>query len=141
LLTNTEGVTPILYPDNVKSSYYLYILKYNSSVFNNLPKMKFVKAMNAEGIPMLEGYPYPLYKQPVFKNKNFWAAKPPVNSLLASSAIDYNKCYDPESEKACECGLWFPNYLLHGTEKDLEDIVKAIDKIRENISELSGDLK
>ncbi|MEW6508552.1 MAG: DegT/DnrJ/EryC1/StrS family aminotransferase [Bacteroidota bacterium] len=128
LLSEIDGIEPIVYSDKIKSSYYLFVVKYNSEVFNNLPKEKFVKALNAEGITTLEGYPFPLYRQPLFKEKNFWAKE-----------IDYNKVYHPISEKACQTGFWFPNLVLHGNKEDTESIVEAIHKIKNNVSELLRD--
>jgi dTDP-4-amino-4,6-dideoxygalactose transaminase len=76
LLSGFDGVEPITYPKAAKSSYYLYVAKYQSEKFSNLPKSKFIEALNAEGIPAIIGYPFPLYKQPIFIEKNFWNRLP-----------------------------------------------------------------
>jgi dTDP-4-amino-4,6-dideoxygalactose transaminase len=139
LLSEIDGIEPIVYSDKIKSSYYLFVVKYNSEVFNNLPKEKFVKALNAEGITALEGYPFPLYRQPLFQEKNFWAKGCPGSCSFYEKEIDYNKVYHPISEKACKTGFWFPNLVLHGNKEDTESIVEAIRKIKNNVSELLKD--
>jgi dTDP-4-amino-4,6-dideoxygalactose transaminase len=123
-LKEIEGVEVLIPDDGVtRHAYHLYIFKYKSSYFNGLTKMDFVKAMNAEGIPLKPGYTVPLYRMPAI-----------VNSLKDDS---YEKLYLPETEKACrEEGVWFSQNVLLGTKEDIDDIVNAIIKIRENVNEI-----
>ncbi len=139
LLSEVDGIEPIVYPEEIQSSYYLYVLKYNKEAFNFLSKNKFVKALNKEGISTLEGYPFPLYRQPIFAEKNFWGNDCPVNCTFYKKDIDYSKTYNPVSEKACEIGFWFPNIVLHGNKEDTESIVEAINKIKKYSEELLGE--
>lgn len=139
LLSQIYGVEPIIYPDKIKSSYYLYVMKYKKEAFNNVPKRKFVEALNAEGITTLEGYPFPLYRQPMFIEKNFWKYGCPISCSVYNKDINYSKLSNPISEKACDIGFWFPNLVLHGNKKDIENIVEAIYKIQQNSDELKGD--
>ncbi len=141
ILSEIDGIEPIIYPDKVKSSYYLYVAKYQSEKFNNLPKNKFVDAMNAEGISTLLGYPFPLYNQPIFREKNFWNHGCPESCSAYANEIDYTKINHPSSEKMCEIGFWFPNFVLHGTKKDIDNIGEAIEKIKKYSAELIGDGK
>lgn len=113
-LTPDEGVT--------RHAYHLYIFKY-TSYFKGLPKMDFVKAMNAEGIPLKPGYNTPLYRIPAI-----------ANSLKDDH---YENLYLPETEKACtEEGVWFSQNVLLGTKEDMDDIITAIKKIQENVDEI-----
>ena len=136
LLSKELGVEPIIYSDKVESSYYLYIAKYNSEIFNNIPKLKFVEAINAEGISMLGGYPFPLYNQPVLKENKFWNHGCPENCSYYGKKNVYANIKHPAAEKACKDGLWFPNTVLHGSKSDIESIVEAINKIKKYSSEL-----
>ncbi len=87
---------------------------------------QFVKAVQAEGLPLTTGYPYPIYKQPAFQNAEFY---------------DYSKTYCPMAEDLCyKSGTWLPHHILLGKEKDMEDIVKIIRKVQEHAYELK-DLK
>ena len=46
----------------------------------------------------------------------------------------------PVAERACyHEGLWLPQYALLGSRDDMDDIVSAIEKVRENVEELEGD--
>jgi dTDP-4-amino-4,6-dideoxygalactose transaminase len=141
LLSGIEGIEQAVYPKEAESSYYLYAVKYNSGAFNNIPKDVFIKALNAEGINALEGYPFPLYRQPLFKEKNFWPEECPSGCSFYGREINYNDIFHPAAEKACETGFWFPNFVLHGNKNDVESIAEAINKIRKYSSELSGGKK
>ena len=130
------GIEPIVYPDHVESSWYLFLMKYRKEAFNNISKMNFVKAMNAEGIPIMEGYPFPLYKQPLFQEAKFWKNGCPFNCSFYGKSPNYKEVHHPQAEEACEVGLWLPNYVLHGSESDLDDVVRAIRKIQNYADEI-----
>jgi dTDP-4-amino-4,6-dideoxygalactose transaminase len=107
LLSEVEGIEPVIYSKDIKSSYYLFVAKYKKEAFNNLPKEKFINALNAEGISTIVGYPFPLYNQPIFKEKNFWAKNCPESCPYYSNKVDYNKIFHPASEKASGSLIWF----------------------------------
>lgn len=115
LLSEIEGITP-LKPDSkvTRHAYHLYIFKYDSREFSNLPKQRFVEALSAEGIPCNAGY-RPLYSYPFL---------PPTKPL-------------PNTEKASyEEAVWIPQYVLLADKEDLEDIWRAIEKIKRNADKI-----
>jgi len=127
------GVEPMKDDPRVTSnSMHIYIWRYKKAHFNDVPKDKFIKAMQAEIKQTSSGYSIPLYMQPVFRNKAFG----PRGRKIEFS-IDYSKYKLPESEKACfeEC-IWFNQNMLMGTQQDMDDIVEAIVKVKENAKEL-----
>ena len=76
----------------------------------------------AEGIPCAAGYPMPLYKQPVFINKEFMSYAMPQD-------LSYDEVSCPETEKACyEEFIWISQNLLLGNEEDMIAVKKAIQK-------------
>jgi dTDP-4-amino-4,6-dideoxygalactose transaminase len=84
---------------------------------------QFIKAAQAEGLPITAGYPYPLYKQPAFQNATFY---------------DYSRTCCPVAEDLCHnSGTWIPHNILLGKEKDMEDIVKIIKKVQANAHKLN----
>ncbi|MGB9857705.1 MAG: DegT/DnrJ/EryC1/StrS family aminotransferase [Dictyoglomaceae bacterium] len=123
-LKEIEGIEPLTPDDGVtRHAYHLYIFKYKSSYFKGLSKMNFVKAMNAEGIPLKPGYTFPLYRIPAI-----------YNSLKDAQ---YENLYLSETEKACtEEGVWFSQNVLLGTKEDMDDIITAIKKIQEHVDEI-----
>jgi len=132
-LSKIRGVEP-LHPskDVTRHAYHLYIFKYNKEDFSGLPRSKFVEALNAEGIPCSLGYT-PLYKQASLLKM----AQNQLYSRLYGKKADYSKVELPVTEKACtDEGVWFYQSMLLGTKEDMDDIVNAIAKIKENAEEL-----
>ena len=55
-LKQIPGIQPARLPENSRAVWHLYPFMYDAKQFNGLPRAKFIRAMNAEGIPMGEGY-------------------------------------------------------------------------------------
>ncbi|MBI3991010.1 MAG: DegT/DnrJ/EryC1/StrS family aminotransferase [Candidatus Omnitrophica bacterium] len=125
-------------PRVTRRSYHLYIFRYIAEEFDNVPRAKFIEALNAEGIPASAGYPHPLYKNPLFANKGKGAGECQIFSSLCGSKIDYTRLNLPVVERLCaKEAIWFVQSMLLGTRKDMEDIVTAMEKIRNNTKELA----
>lgn len=90
---------------------HLYILKFDSSFFKGAKKHQIIKALNAEGIPALGGYGFPLYKNPAFGKSDV---------------------INPVAEQACREHIWLLHNNLLGKKTDMDDIVRAFEKIVEN---------
>jgi len=55
-LKEIPGVQPLRLPANSRPVWHLYAFRYDAAQFNGLPRDKFFRAMNAEGIPCGGGY-------------------------------------------------------------------------------------
>lgn len=99
-------------------SYYLYPLRLNRERYPELSKDKFVQALVAEGIPAAEGYPHPLYAQPVFAH------------------YEHRRGDCPAAEKMCEEVCWVSHEILLAQHDDLADFVAAVAKVSEGAAEL-----
>ncbi len=55
-LKQIPGTEPIELPENSRSAWYCYAFRYDAAQFNSLPRSKFMRAMQAEGIPCSAGY-------------------------------------------------------------------------------------
>ncbi len=139
-LSQIEGIKPLeIDPRITIRSYYLYIFRYDSAKFSGVHRNKFVDALTAEGIPATGGYDFPIYSNPMFLNKDFFPKGCPADCQHYSKTINYNdfkeKC--PVAEKACgEEAVWLTQNLLLGDKEDIDDIARALKKIKENIKEL-----
>ncbi len=130
LLSEIEGITPLTRGlGETVHSYHIYIFKYDKTKFNGLSKVEFSKMLAAEGVPCFMGYPEPLYKQPLFQEKNFMCYALPAE-------VDYTKVCCPITEKACyEEAVWIFQNTMLGTKQDMELFASAIIKIQNAINE------
>jgi dTDP-4-amino-4,6-dideoxygalactose transaminase len=99
-----------------------------------MPRQKFVEALNAEGIPAVAGYVVPLYKQPLFAQKNFG---PYTGYKLNHPNLDYGNLNLPNCEAICGGeGGWLLQNLMLGSRQDMDDVVAAFRKVYDNRGEL-----
>jgi dTDP-4-amino-4,6-dideoxygalactose transaminase len=129
LLADIEGITPLSRePVDIRHSYHLYIFKYNKAKFNQMPKQAFVAMLAAEGLPCSPGYPHPLYKQPVFQQKNWMCYAIP-------DSVDYSQVYCPVAEHACsDEAIWIFQQAMLGTQIDMDSFAEAIRKVQHAIN-------
>lgn len=131
-LWEIDGIKPAKRDERVtKHAYHLYVIRYDSKKFGGQPRSKFLQALSAEGIPCSSGY-NPLYKHDLFKSP---IQKCPLSCGYYKGKIDYSKVYCPVTERVCdeEC-IWLMQNMLLGDKSDMDDIVKAIKKIKENFN-------
>ena len=128
LLSKIEGITPLSRGlGETIHSYHIYIFKYDKSKFNGLSKVEFAKILAAEGVPCFMGYPEPLYKQPLFQQKNFMCYAIPEE-------VDYSEVQCPVTEKACyEEAVWIMQHAMLGTAMEMELFASAILKIQKSV--------
>ena len=133
-LSEIEGIETLSQDSRItRHAYHLYIFKYIPEEFNNIPKERFVEALRAEGIPCSPGY-VPLYRERFMLNLR----EDKLMQKLYGEKVDYSRVSLPVTEDICyRRGIWLPQYVLLGTKEDMDDIVKAITKIKESSKELA----
>ncbi|MDW8131291.1 MAG: DegT/DnrJ/EryC1/StrS family aminotransferase [Bryobacterales bacterium] len=136
LLREIPGIEPArTYEGCTRNAYHLYMLRYRREQFAGLPRAKFLKALQAEGIPASDGY-RPLNKELFIKqalaSRAFRAVCPPERLRQWE---ERNQC--PENDRLCEEAVWFTQNMLLGTRRDMEQIAEAIRKIRAYAAELA----
>lgn len=131
-LKKIRGVDPLKRdPRITKRGYYFFVIRYDPKEFNNLPKEKFLRALNAEGVPSDTGYGIPVYKQPAFKKENLKGIFP-----KGVSVPDYESLYLPKAEEFTAREITLPHQVLLGDREALDLVVSSIEKIKENVDEL-----
>lgn len=128
LLSQINGITPLSRGHGeTLHCYHLYMFKYDKTAFGNLSKVEFVEMLAAEGVPCFRGYPHPLYKQPVFQNRNFMCYALP-------ETVDYSQVCCPVAERACsEEAVWILQHAMLGTREDMASFAAAIRKIQQAV--------
>ena len=131
------GIEPARINENITTcSYYLYIFKYRPLQWNGASRRALINALVAEGIPVTSGYDLPLYANPVFLEKRFYPKDCPAGCSLYRRDIDYHdfRKLCPATERACyEEAIWLPQNVLLGSREDIDDVVRAFEKVREII--------
>jgi dTDP-4-amino-4,6-dideoxygalactose transaminase len=128
----TEGLASIpgvraLPPQHeiTRSAIYHYVFQYRGDVARDL----IAAAIEAEGVPC-DGRFY----EPVYRSDLFYAT--PENCPQLKS--DYSGVRCPVSERAAyKESLWLPQFLLIGEDRDVDDVLAAIDKVMRNVDALS----
>lgn len=138
-LSTIPGITPQKRAkDATRNAYHLYCFRYNQNTWG-ISRQKFIEALNAEGIPAVAGYVVPLYKQPLFVQKNFG---PYTGYKLHHADIDYGGLNLPNCEAICGGeGGWLLQNLLLGSRQDMDDVVAAFRKVYEHRDELRGGVR
>jgi perosamine synthetase len=128
-LSHIKGIEHTVY-DHVKHSYYDFAARYDEKE-TGIPRELFIKALQAEGIPFGAGYVRPLYLNPIYHEGKPYAYK------HYQGDAKYEKGMCPVTESIHEKFLISTSVLRPpATEKDVDDIVFAINKIFENKDEL-----
>lgn len=123
--------------------YYVHPLKYKEEV-TGVSREKFIEAVKAELMPieMREaegvsigcGYVRPLYLQPIFQEKIAYGDK---GYPFTESKVSYEKGICPVCEKLHFKTLFFHELMRpFMTKEDLDDVVKAFQKVYEHVDEL-----
>lgn len=138
-LAKIPGVIPYkLYPKVTRAAFHIFPFRYKTDEFKGLTRAGFIKAMEAEGIPSSGGYT-PLNKMPYLKNvmetKNFRLMYKP-EMLDYNAYMERNQC--PVNDQLCEEAVWFTQNMLLGDKSDMDDIVKAVERIHQNAEKIKS---
>jgi len=136
LLDSIPGTTPArMYEGCTRNAYHLYMFRYDPAQFEGLPRAKFLKALEAEGIPASSGYT-PLNKEPVISrtvnSRAFRHCFPDAELKRYRERIE---C--PENDKLCEEAVWLTQNMLLGGKHDMDQVVEAILKVRKSAAAIA----
>ncbi len=130
-LKEIPGIIPYKLADGAdRSAYHLYPFRYISRAFNDIPKERFIRALNAEGIPCGSGYG-PQNKDGLIEDT---LSSKGYKRLFSESRLRQWREENvlPGNDKLCSEAVTFYHSILLGSRSHMEDIVKAITKIFEN---------
>jgi len=131
-LKGLDGFTPPVVRSHNKHVYYVFPIRYDESK-TGISRDLFVKALVAEGIPFGAGYVRPLYLNPIYHEN-----KPFIYNYYGKG-IKYEKGICQVTERLYEKELMLTAVCRPpATQKDMDDIVRAISKILENRGELKA---
>lgn len=120
ILAEIDGLEPQQWDERCElHAHHLFIIRYDQDAWNGVPRERFVRALQAEGIPLSIGYTLPLYEQPP----------------LVAPHSRHLPC--PATEHACRSeGTWMHHSVLLAESEAMDDIAHALVKVREGIATL-----
>ena len=125
-----DGFTPLdMDPRITRPALYQYVLRYDSSQFEDLPREAVVAALAAEGIPC-DGRFYECLTS---------SEMLPLEAQRFPAFAQRPQGPCPTAERAAwREGIWIPHQVFLGDGADLDRIPEAIDKIRSGAEDLRG---
>jgi dTDP-4-amino-4,6-dideoxygalactose transaminase len=118
-----------------RHAHHLYAFRFDEAVFD-FPRSRFIEALAAEGIPASPGYVIPLHRQPMFLNRAFG---PYTGYRSARPDIDVAAVGLPNCERISEReGVWLTQNMMLGTRTDLDDVIRAVERVYEHRHALAG---
>jgi perosamine synthetase len=134
-LREIPGIVPYrLAQGATRAVYHLYPFRYIKEQFNDIPKNKFIAALNAEGIPCGGGYGKQNRDGLIEENLTSRGYKRLFSEARLRQWREENVL--PGNDRLCDQAVTFYQSMLLGTKSDMDDIVNAIVKIYENRSSL-----
>ncbi len=118
-LEEIDGLTPQRWDPRADAhSHHLFLMRYDADAFGGLPRQQFISALRAENIPVSPLYSRPLYRQPP----------------LVEPFSRVTPC--PNSERLCQQAVSISQNILLAEPEEMDDIARAILKVRENVGAL-----
>ena len=129
LLGGISGIQPArMISGCTRNAYHLYMFRYEAALFSDLPRQRFLKALQAEGIPCSAGYS-PLNKEPFLKQTlNSRGFRRIYSDKDIKALEERNVC--PENDKLCQEAVWLTQNMLLGSKGDMEQIAEAVRKVQ-----------
>lgn len=135
-LAEIEGLKGAIVPENYTHSYYVYPIKYNKDIWG-VTRDTFARAMLAEGFPLNQGYVKPIYLIPLYQHKKVYNQTQYPFAFIDRPTQEYIRGICPVVE---DC--YFESLLVADicrvpyTKENIDEFIKAIKKIKDNIEEL-----
>lgn len=127
---------PVVRPE-VRHGYYLYSMRYNAAAAG-VPRERLHAALQAEGIPLYQGYVRPIYLEPMYQQRiAFGRDGFPFTYSGYKGQVSYDLGICPVTERMHFEELIFLA-LCHAnmTERDLADVTEAFHKVFSHLADL-----
>jgi perosamine synthetase len=135
-LKEIPGIAPAeQYEGCTRNAYHLYMFRYDAAQFAGMPRAKFLKALQAEGIPASGGYS-PLNKEPLIEaSLSSRGFRRVFDEKTLKNWREKNHC--PVNDRLCAEAVWLTQTMLLGPRSDMDSIAGAIRKIRASAAEIA----
>lgn len=140
-LKDVPGIIPPICRNDCKHVYYFYVIKYDEEI-TGLSREKFVKAINAEGYYLREGYLRPIYLEPIFTKKICFGKDGfPFSANSRNDDLIYEKGLCPTCERLNDNEIMLTNIIYPPlTKDDMAGFVRSIKKVLKYRKEIEENL-
>jgi dTDP-4-amino-4,6-dideoxygalactose transaminase len=122
-------------PRLTEQHHYQFIFKYKKAGFKGLDRMNFLQALYAEGIDFDGPFYVPLQGREEFPATSDYY--PALRERYGDAITEAHAADCPVAMKAAfDEAIWVHYPYLMGTKEDIDDIITAIRKIKDNVDEL-----
>jgi dTDP-4-amino-4,6-dideoxygalactose transaminase len=122
-LSRIPGISPLRRDPRVtRHAYHIFVFRYDAHEFRGTSRDEFLRTLRAEGVPCSPGYT-PLYRNEAFRVD--------AGTHPFAGAYDYQKVRLPAAEQLSDEAVWLGQSILLADRADMDDIVSAVEKIRE----------
>jgi dTDP-4-amino-4,6-dideoxygalactose transaminase len=130
-LMQIDGVSLLPRDERVtRQASYHYVFRFHPESWGGIHRDSFVAALNAEGVPSDGRFYEAVYKSSLFEfaaeKYPAWAQRPRAFDCPVADRAGYEE------------SVWLPHQIFLGAERDIYDVLTAIQKIKDNSSELIG---
>lgn len=135
-LNEIPGTEPIELPENSRSAWYSYAFRYDAAQFNGLPRSKFMRAMQAEGVPCSAGYSEQYFDGAIDEaigSRGFQRLFSPQRLKAYRDSLHELK----GNKQACETAVMMYQTVLLGDRSGVDHILEAVRKIHAHSAELT----
>jgi dTDP-4-amino-4,6-dideoxygalactose transaminase len=132
-LSEIPGVAPLVrHPKVTAWGFYYLNLRFDSGEFGSISRDKFLGALRAEGLRVMLGHAQPMYTLGVFQRHPDCLPRG-----HAARDYDYSNVHCEQAEYAYSNTCWtLTHRLFLGPSEDMDLILDAVRKIRDNVDEL-----
>jgi perosamine synthetase len=135
-LQQIPGIKPARLPENSRAVWHLYPFRYEAAQFNDLPIHKFIRALNAEGVPCGQGYQEQYFDGLLDEAINSRGFK---RLFSAERLKAYRESFQDlkGNREVCATTVGMGQNMLLAERSSVEHIVEAIRKVQANSAELA----
>jgi dTDP-4-amino-4,6-dideoxygalactose transaminase len=139
-LSELPGVVPAVVRDDCTHSYYVYPVKLVAEELRGVSRAAFCDALAAEGVPNEPGYVEPIYLQSTYQRR---IARGPRGCPWTcghwNGSVSYDRGICPVTERMFDTELLLLDVTrVPLTERDIDDVADAFEKVLANLDDVGG---
>lgn len=131
-----EGFDPPHEEPGTQRTWLNFICQYYQDRMEDVPRERFIEALNAEGLPASGGRTgyLPIYWNPLYEERNMWAKGCPFDAPYVTRKVTFERGICPQAEAYWQRTVGLPILHRQASQELLDQIVEAVAKAVRNIA-------